>query len=48
MWRIVRRYGVPPPVRQFRVVTPDGDRFRLDFAWPDIMLAVETDGRVCH
>lgn len=40
-----RRY--PDPVRQFWVQTPGG-RFRLDFAWPDLHLDLEGDGRLFH
>jgi hypothetical protein len=46
--RMIDRYNVPEPSRQRWVVTPDGDRFRLDFPYVDILLALEVDGRVCH
>jgi len=36
--------GIPVPVAQLFVSTPAG-RFRLDFAWPACMVAVEVDGR---
>jgi hypothetical protein len=48
MGRLIDRYNVPQPVRQLWIVTDDGDRFRLDFPYPDIMLALEVDGRFCH
>jgi very-short-patch-repair endonuclease len=35
------------PVRQHPVVV-DGRRYRLDFAWPDLRLAVEPDGYAAH
>jgi hypothetical protein len=36
--------GLPTPVAQLWVDTPAG-RFRLDLAWPDLLVAVEVDGR---
>jgi len=33
---------VPEPVREYRFLPPR--RFRFDFSWPDILLAVEVDG----
>lgn len=38
-------WEVPPPVSQYRVMTPRG-LFRADFAWPDRKLILEFDGRV--
>ncbi|WP_264668058.1 type IV toxin-antitoxin system AbiEi family antitoxin domain-containing protein [Arthrobacter sp. VKM Ac-2550] len=38
-------FGIPMPEPQFRVSTRHGDH-RLDFAWKDIMLALEFDGRI--
>lgn len=34
--------GLPTPVREHRFAPPR--RWRLDFAWPDRMIAVEIDG----
>jgi putative AbiEi antitoxin of type IV toxin-antitoxin system len=39
--------GVDLPVPQFEVLV-DGQRFRLDFAWPDAKLYVEVDGFDTH
>jgi very-short-patch-repair endonuclease len=39
--------GVELPVPQFQVVVA-GQRFRLDFAWPDAKLYVEVDGYDTH
>jgi hypothetical protein len=39
--------GVDLPVPQYEVVVR-GERFRLDFAWPDAMLYVEVDGFDTH
>jgi very-short-patch-repair endonuclease len=45
MARLIRDHGVPTPVFQHEVRTPTG-RFvaRVDFAYPDLLLAVEVDG----
>jgi very-short-patch-repair endonuclease len=45
--QLARRAGLPEPVRQFFVPTPEG-RFRVDFAWPDRRIAVEVDGGAAH
>jgi hypothetical protein len=39
--------GLDLPVPQYEVVV-SGQRFRLDFAWPDAMLYVEVDGYNTH
>lgn len=46
--RLLRRSGLPPPVRQHEVRTREGRRRYLDFAWPSIKLAVEADGYRWH
>ena len=45
--QVLRRFGVPLPVRQFPVLV-DGRKFRLDFAYPDLMVAIESDGFAVH
>jgi hypothetical protein len=40
--------GVPTPVLQHEVIDRDGRLWRLDFAWPDQMFAVEYDGFDFH
>ena len=45
--RLLRAARLPPPERQHPVVTA-GRRFRLDFAWPPMMVALECDGRGRH
>jgi very-short-patch-repair endonuclease len=45
--QIARSMGLPPPRRQF-VVILRGQKYRLDFAWPAIRLAVEIDGAAVH
>jgi very-short-patch-repair endonuclease len=41
--RLVRRVRLPKPVRQ----QPQG-RFRIDFAYPDLLIAIEVDGWNSH
>lgn len=45
MLRLLRRAGLPEPVREFEVL---GGRYRIDFAWPHVLLAVEVDGYADH
>jgi very-short-patch-repair endonuclease len=42
---LMRRAGLPAPAAQYQVL--DGGRFvaRVDFAWPELKVAVEYDGR---
>jgi hypothetical protein len=41
--------GLPMPEPQFPVCDLDGrERYRLDFAWPDPMIALEYDGYAAH
>jgi hypothetical protein len=43
--RVVARAGLPPPVAEVPVLS---GRYRLDFAYPDVMLAFEIDSREHH
>ncbi len=43
MRALITRAGLPQPVAQYRV-----GRYRLYFAWPDLRVAVETDGWATH
>jgi very-short-patch-repair endonuclease len=47
VWRLLARSGLPKPVRQHPVEI-DGQRYRLDFAWPSFRVAVEADGFATH
>lgn len=40
--------GLPEPVLQYEVIDRDGRLWRLDFAWPGHMVAVEYDGFDWH
>jgi hypothetical protein len=47
--QVVRTAGLPPPVRQHRVVDERGQCVgRLDVCWPEVGLWVELDGRATH
>lgn len=41
---LLRRSGLPAPVAQHRVFDGDGFVARVDFAWPELRLAIEYDG----
>jgi len=45
--QLVREMGLPNPRRQVLVIL-GGVKYRLDFAWPDLRLAVEIDGAAVH
>lgn len=45
--RLVRTHGLPAPVFQHHI-TVNGLRYRLDFAYPPIRLAIEVDGYHAH
>ena len=40
---LVRRAGLPQPAAQYRF-----SAYKLDFAWPELRIAVETDGWATH
>lgn len=46
--RLLRRAGIPRPVRQFQLRLPDGRSAFLDFAWPDLKFGMEYDGYDTH
>ncbi|HEY2666108.1 MAG TPA: hypothetical protein VGK51_04655, partial [Actinomycetota bacterium] len=43
-----RDAGLPLPVAQYRVLMADGSEVFLDFAYPDVMLAIEADSYLWH
>lgn len=45
---LVERAGLPLPIPQHEVRLPDGGRAFLDFAWPDVMLALEANSYRHH
>ncbi len=46
-WRLVQQSGLPDPVRQ-HVVSSGLKRYRLDFAWPELLVGFETEGFEWH
>jgi very-short-patch-repair endonuclease len=46
--RLIRRYGLPEPVRQFRLEVPGRPPIILDFAYPLLRLGIEADSRRWH
>jgi very-short-patch-repair endonuclease len=46
--RLIRRYELPAPVRQFRIDTPGRPPIIIDFAYPQWKLAIEADSRRWH
>ena len=47
-WRLMRSSKTLMPQRQFAVIAASGQRYRLDFAWPQWRVAFETDGFEWH
>lgn len=46
---LTRSLGLPAPTPQFYIDPGDGDPpIRADFAWPELKIVVETDGRQTH
>jgi very-short-patch-repair endonuclease len=45
--RLLRETDLPTPRRQLDVIV-NGRRYRLDFAWPEFLLALECDGKKWH
>jgi very-short-patch-repair endonuclease len=48
LFRGLREAGLPLPVAQYRVLMLDGSEVFLDFAYPDLMLAIEADSFLWH
>lgn len=46
LMQLLRKGGIPDPVRQFVVVKADGTKYVVDFAWPERHLLAEVDGLV--
>ena len=46
MARLLRRFGIADPIAEY--VPFPGAPYRLDFAWPEIKVAVEVDGYETH
>ena len=48
LFRGLRDAGLPLPVAQYRVLMPDASEVFLDFAYPDVLLAIEADSYLWH
>jgi very-short-patch-repair endonuclease len=48
LFAVIDDAGLARPIPQFEVVLPDGRRIYLDFAWPELLLAVEADSYRHH
>lgn len=46
--RLLRRFALEPPERQYIVTCADGTNVRLDFAWPQQRVGIEADGFRWH
>ncbi|MBJ7330587.1 MAG: DUF559 domain-containing protein [Solirubrobacteraceae bacterium] len=40
--------AVPPPICEYEVYGHSGKRYRADFAWPELRIILEADGRDTH
>ncbi len=47
-WRMLRASRLADPQRQVRVDLPANRWYRLDFAWPELLVAFETEGFEWH
>jgi very-short-patch-repair endonuclease len=45
---MLRDSSVPEPVRQLRIDLANGRWYRVDFAWPELLVAVEAEGFEWH
>ncbi|WP_026909888.1 DUF559 domain-containing protein [Patulibacter minatonensis] len=45
---VIATLPLPDPARQYWVPGASGRRYRIDFVWPDLRIAVEADGRSAH
>jgi very-short-patch-repair endonuclease len=48
LFRALRDAGLPLPVPQYRILMPDGGLVYLDFAYPEVKLAIEADSFIWH
>jgi hypothetical protein len=46
--QLLREQALPEPVAQFWLELPNGERIRLDFAWPSLMVGAEFDPYKFH
>ncbi|MCW3036320.1 MAG: hypothetical protein JWM17_1632 [Actinobacteria bacterium] len=48
LFRALRDAGLPLPVPQYRILMADGGEVFLDFAYPEVKLAIEADSFIWH
>jgi very-short-patch-repair endonuclease len=48
LFRALREAGLPLPLPQYRVLMADGSFVYLDFAYPEVRLAIEADSYLWH
>jgi very-short-patch-repair endonuclease len=48
LFALIDRAGLPRPIPQFEVRLPSGRRAFLDFAWPDVLVALEANSYRHH
>ena len=48
LFALIRRFGLPDPVRQFPLQLPSGRQIRMDGAYPERFVDLEADGRRYH
>ena len=49
VWRLLRQHGFPPFVKRYVVRDKDGNYvMRLDFAWPELKVAIHADSYLWH
>ena len=45
--KIIKEAGLPAPTQQYEIALPSGTKY-IDFAYPELLLAIETDGYAWH
>lgn len=48
VWRLIDRSDLPTPLREYPVIDSGREVYRIDFAYPDRMLAIEADSWEHH
>ncbi len=48
IWRLIEASDLPTPLREYPIIEGGKEIYRIDFAYPDGMLAIEADGWEYH
>jgi very-short-patch-repair endonuclease len=48
IWRLIEASDLPTPLQEYPVIEGDKEIYRIDFAYPDRMMAIEADGWEFH